>query len=136
MTRLRPVSEDSPLLLGAMQRRSVLAAAAALLLTLWLHLLPALFAALGAFMLYRWIRAKMRNHLPAALQSRPMTVLLTVLAAALIGLAISEGVELLLSASSGGLAKLLQLLADTLDQVRATAPSWLVDRLPDSAAAM
>jgi predicted PurR-regulated permease PerM len=53
-----------------------------------------------------------------------------------VALALFGAFELLLSASSGGLARLLQLLADTLDQIRATAPQWLATRLPDSAAAM
>ena len=37
---------------------------------------------------------------------------------------------------SGGLERLMQLLADTLDQVRATAPAWIVEKLPESADAM
>ena len=43
---------------------------------------------------------------------------------------------MLLSASSDGLARLLSLMADTLDQLRSTAPQWLATRLPESAAAM
>jgi predicted PurR-regulated permease PerM len=43
---------------------------------------------------------------------------------------------LLFGASHGGLARLLQLMADTLDHIRATAPDWMVSRLPDSAAAL
>jgi predicted PurR-regulated permease PerM len=115
--------------------RSVLIAALALLAVLWLHLISALMAGLGGFVLYRWVRAHSRAG-AATLGSRLLTiasvsVLLLILAAALFA-----GFELLLSASSGGLAKLLQLLADTLDQIRATAPQWMVARLPDSAAAM
>ena len=132
----RPVPEPAPLpALEALHGRSVLLAALALLAVLWLHLMPALFAGLGGFVLYRWIRAKAVAY-TASWKSRPLTALLLAVILALLLFAVFEGVELLLNASSGGLAKLLRLLADTLDQIRATAPAWLANRLPDSAAAM
>jgi predicted PurR-regulated permease PerM len=119
----------------ALHLRSVLIAAIALLAVLWLHLISALMAGLGGFVLYRWVRAHTRIG-AASLGSRLLTyvsvsVLLLILGAALFG-----GFELLLSASSDGLPKLLRLLADTLDQIRDTAPEWMASRLPDSAAAM
>jgi hypothetical protein len=43
----------------------------------------------------------------------------------------AAGAELLFK--SGGLSRLMQLIADTLDQLRATAPGWIVSRLPESA---
>jgi predicted PurR-regulated permease PerM len=52
------------------------------------------------------------------------------------GFALLAGMELLFSVSTGGLGRLLQLLADTLDQLRATAPAWIVERLPESADAV
>ncbi|MDB5873855.1 MAG: hypothetical protein JWQ07_3297 [Ramlibacter sp.] len=131
----RPPIEPQPPALADLHLRSVVIAALALLGVLWLQLLSSLLAALGGFVLYRWVRGKSRAH-AASGRSRPLAALLTILALGLVGVALFEGFELLLSASSGGLAKLLQLLADTLDQVRATAPQWLADRLPDSAAAM
>jgi predicted PurR-regulated permease PerM len=117
----------------AAYRRSVAAAAFALLLFLWLHLLPALLGALGGFVLFRlvWGREKGRS-----LREQSAATLLAVLLLAGAGLAIFQAFELLLSASSGGLAKLLQLLADTLDHIRATAPPWVVSNTPDSAAAV
>jgi predicted PurR-regulated permease PerM len=115
--------------------RSLLITALALLGVLWLHLLTSLLAGLGGFVLYRWIRSATRDY-AAPWKSRPLTLLLLILALGLLALALFEGFELLLSASSDGLARLLQLLADTLDQIRATAPQWLASRLPDSAAAM
>ncbi|MDB5946558.1 MAG: hypothetical protein JWQ33_1584, partial [Ramlibacter sp.] len=65
-----------------------------------------------------------------------ITYLLLAIVLSALGLALFEAFELLLSASSGGLAKLLRLLADTLDQMRTTAPQWLAEKLPDSAAAL
>jgi predicted PurR-regulated permease PerM len=115
--------------------RSVLIAVLALLAVLWLHLISALLAGLGGFVLYRSISG--RTHAGAnTLGSRLLTILSTALALVLLAAALFAGFELLLSASSGGLAKLLQLMADTLDQIRATAPQWLAARLPDSAATM
>ena len=115
--------------------RSVAAGALALLLVLHLHLLPALFAAIGGFVLYRALRERVRTHLEWR-QSPWITYLLLAIVLAVLGWALFEAFELLLSASSGGLAKLLGLLADTLDKIRNTAPDWIVTRLPESAAAL
>jgi predicted PurR-regulated permease PerM len=115
--------------------RSVLIAAIALLAVLWLHLISALMAGLAGFVLYRWARANARTG-PASLASRVLTVVSVSVLLLILGAALFAGFELLLSASAGGLSKLLQLLADTLDQIRATAPQWMVTRLPDSAAAL
>lgn len=132
----RPLPDTTPLPAPeTLHGRSVLFAALALLAVLWLNLMPALFAGLGGFVLYRWIRGKARAY-TASWQSRPLTALLLAVILAALAFAVFEGVELLLSASSGGLAKLLGLLADTLDQIRTSAPAWLANRLPDSAAAM
>jgi predicted PurR-regulated permease PerM len=110
-------------------------AALALVAVLWLNLVAALMAGLGGFVLYRWVQAQTIRY-TARWTSRTLRLLLVSAALALLGLALFEGFELLLSASSGGLGKLLQLMADTLDQIRATAPGWVVDRLPASADAM
>jgi predicted PurR-regulated permease PerM len=115
--------------------RSVAIAGIALLLVLHLHLLPALFAGIGGFVLYRSLRARVRAHLDST-RAPWITYLLLVLALGAIGFALFEAVELLLRGSSGGLAKLLRLLADTLDQIRTTAPDWIAIKLPDSAAAL
>jgi predicted PurR-regulated permease PerM len=115
--------------------RSVALAGVALLLVLHLHLMPALFAGIGGFVLYRSLRTRVRAHLDST-RAPWITYLLLALALAGIGLALFEAFELLLSASSGGLAKLLRLLADTLDSIRTTAPEWIAIKLPDSAAAL
>lgn len=119
----------------ALHLRSVLIAAIALLAVLWLHLISALMAGLGGFVIYRWVRAHTRIG-ATSLTSRLLTAASVSLLLLVLGAALFAGFELLLSASSDGLAKLLQLMADTLDQIRATAPQWMASRLPDSAAAM
>jgi predicted PurR-regulated permease PerM len=115
--------------------RSVAIAGIALLLVLHLHLLPALFAGIGGFVLYRAVRERVRSHLDST-RAPWITYLLLAVALVAIGFALFEGFELLLRGSSGGLAKLLRLLADTLDQIRTTAPEWIAIKLPDSAAAL
>jgi predicted PurR-regulated permease PerM len=115
--------------------RSVVIGGLALLLVLHLRLLPALFAGVGGFVLYRSVRDHVRGHLDSS-RAPWITYLLLAIVLAALGFALFEAFELLLSASSGGLAKLLRLLADTLDQLRTSAPDWLADKLPDSAAAL
>jgi predicted PurR-regulated permease PerM len=119
----------------ALHLRSVLIAALALLAVLWLHLISALLAGLGGFVLYRWARATARTG-SGSLGSRLLTIASVSVLLLIVGAALFGGFELLLSGSADGLAKLLQLMADTLDQIRATAPDWMTSRLPDSAAAM
>ena len=113
--------------------RSVAITGIALLLVLHLHLMPALFAGIGGFVLYRSLRARVRAHLDST-RAPWITYLLLALSLVAIGFALFQAFELLLSASSGGLAKLLRLLADTLDSIRTTAPEWVATKLPDSAA--
>ncbi len=119
----------APAVLG----RSVAAAALLLLLLLGLKLLAALLGALAGFALFRLVwGCEQRRTLHDQLAASALALLLLAGAA----LAVFEAFQLLLGASSGGLPKLLQLMADTLDHIRATAPQWMVDRLPDSAAAL
>ena len=88
--------------------RSVAIGALALLLVLYLHLLPALFSGVGGFVLYRSLRTRVRAHLEN--RGAWITYLLVAIVLATLGFALFEGFELLLSASTGGLAKLLRIL--------------------------
>jgi predicted PurR-regulated permease PerM len=117
----------------ALYQRSLAAAAAVLLVLLWLKLLPALIGALTGFVLFRLVWGRESTQ---SVHERIARTVLALLLLAGAGLAVFEAFELLLSASSDGLARLLRLMADTLDQIRSTAPSWLATRLPESAAAM
>lgn len=114
-------------------RRSVAVAGIALLVLLWLHLLPALLGALIAYALFQVVGG---TRPPGSLRERIRTTILMTLLLGVISLALFGAFELLLNASSGGMAKLLRLSADTLDHIRATAPPWIVSRLPESAAAL
>ena len=99
---------------------------------LWLHLLSALYAGLAGYALYKAVRRYTgpdhgweKRMLRWLILSATVTALIATLL---------WGFDLLFR--SGGLARLLQLLADTLDQIRATAPPWVVERLPESAGAV
>jgi predicted PurR-regulated permease PerM len=140
---IRPVKPPFPhepppvasLLTDQLRLRSILVAGAALLALLWLHLLSALFAGLAGFVLYRAVR-NFTGPAGGSWKKRAIRWALVSGAVALSGLALLAGFELLFNVSSGGLGRLLQLLADTLDQIRATAPAWIVARLPESADAV
>ena len=135
MTPPPELSDDVPIARADVYHfRSVAICGLALLLVLHLHLLPALFAGIGGFVLYRSLRSRVRAHLEN--RGAWVTYLLLAIVLSALGFALFEAFELLLSASSGGLAKLLRLLADTLDQIRTTAPEWIAVKLPDSAAAL
>lgn len=135
MTRPPHRSDDVPIPRADVYHfRSVAISALALLLVLHLHLMPALFAGIGGFVLYRSLRERVRAHHET--RSPWITYLLLAIVLAALGYGLFEAVELLLSASSGGLAKLLRLLADTLDQFRTMAPEWIATKLPDTAAAL
>jgi predicted PurR-regulated permease PerM len=116
-----------------MRLRSIVIAAAALLGILWIHLLSALFAGLAGFVLYHTVR-EFTGPGQGSWPRRAVRWLLVTLAVAGLTLAFLAGSELLFK--SGGLGRLMQLVADTLDQVRATAPPWVVERLPESADAV
>ncbi|HEX2543306.1 MAG TPA: AI-2E family transporter [Ramlibacter sp.] len=113
--------------------RSILAMAAVLLAVLWLHLLSALFAGLTGYVLYRRVRAFTG---PAHGHWTVRAVRWLIVSAAVIGMSLALLAAFELLFKSGGLGRLMQLVADTLDQLRATAPPWVVARLPESADAV
>ncbi|HEX2546975.1 MAG TPA: hypothetical protein VHL79_18985, partial [Ramlibacter sp.] len=117
----------------ALRLRSVLVAAAVLIGILWLHLLSAVFSGLAGYVLYRRVRS-FTGPTDRSWQTRAVRWLIVAAVVAGIGAAVLGGIELLFKA--GGLARLMQLTADTLDQLRATAPQWVVERLPESAEAV
>jgi predicted PurR-regulated permease PerM len=127
-------SETTPELApGRLLLRSIVAAAVALLALLWLHLLSALFAGLAGYVLYRRVR-DFTGPAHGSWAVRGARVLLVTVTIAGLLIVFGAGADLLFK--SGGLSRLLQLVADTLDQLRATAPVWVVDRLPESAEAV
>jgi predicted PurR-regulated permease PerM len=110
--------------------------AAGLIAIVILHLLPALIAGLSAYALHRALIERLgRRWQPATTRYAALALLLLALAAgiAVAGAGLSE---LSASGESGGLPRLLQLFADTLDQLRANLPVWLAERIPASALAL
>jgi predicted PurR-regulated permease PerM len=122
-----PVSGDQ------LRVRSIVAFGAVLLAVLWLHLLSALYAGLAGYVLYRAVR-KFTGPAQGSWKTRTLRWLIISAAVAMLVATLFWGFDLLFR--SGGLGRLLQLLADTLDQIRATAPPWIVERLPESADAV
>ncbi len=134
MTRRDLEPRHDPVLAAeALRGRAVVVTGAILLLLLWLHLLPALLGALIGFVLFRVVGGDIPQP---TVRDRVRTAILTAVLLVLVGVTFFEAFELLLNASSGGLPKLLQLMADTLDQIRSSAPAWVVSRLPDSTASL
>lgn len=118
-------------------RTLALAATALGLLTLLaLHLLLALLSGLAAFALHRSLLQGLAARLPAG-QARRLAMLLVLLAFGIGLAALVEGVaELSAASASGGLPRMMQLVIDTLDKLRASSPDWLATRLPTSALAL
>jgi predicted PurR-regulated permease PerM len=107
-----------------------LAVAGLLLLVLWLHLLGAVLCAAASYAVYRrvltsWMARRGPRH--AALGA----LVFTLLVFAAIALACVAAVREIWG-PNGGLPGLLQLIADTLAQLRSNLPPWIASRLPDS----
>jgi predicted PurR-regulated permease PerM len=117
-----------------LRRRAVAAAVVALLVIVWLNVFGALFGALAGYVLCSLVRRSRMARAP--LRRRLANAILAGALAAGGAFAVVEGVHLLLDASTDGLPRLLQLLADTVDHIRAVAPDWIAARLPESAAAL
>jgi predicted PurR-regulated permease PerM len=126
-------TETAEFVIERLRLRSILIAAAVLLGLLWLHLLSSLFAGLAGFVLYHRVRA-FTGPAQGSWKKRALRWLMV--SAAVLGLALAFGAGAELLFKSGGLGRLMQLVADTLDQIRATAPGWVVERLPESADAV
>jgi len=110
--------------------------AAGLLGILALHLLLALLAGLAAFVLHRRLMGSLQRWFTPR-SARALALLLVLLAFAVGLAAVAEGLdELFAASSSGGLPRLMQLIVDSLNRLRASLPAWLAARLPASAAAL
>src|SRR4051794_16298329 len=113
--------------------RAVLIAAVVLLGLLYLHLLSALFAGLAGYVLYRRVR-DFTGPAQGAWHKRALRWLIVSAVVAVMTIALIAASQLLLK--SGGLERLMQFVADTLDEIRAMAPDWIGERLPESAQAV
>lgn len=113
------------------RQASWILAALALLLTLHLHLLPALLAGLLVYELVHLTAPLLERRLP---DLRARQVAVAFLAVAVVG-ALVLGAVLLVAFSrgdSGSLAALAGKMAEILENSRQSLPDWLVGALPDS----
>jgi predicted PurR-regulated permease PerM len=120
--------QDAPL--SREQTTVLVAFGIALLLVLWLQLLPALIAALGTYGIFEWLQRGLGRRLSPA-WSRIAAVVLTLLVLAAVGLLLAQAFEVLWGRQ--GLARLMQMLADTIDRLRAFLPEDMGDNLPATA---
>lgn len=101
-----------------------------LLLVVKLQLLAALVAALATYAIFEWAQRHLCRWLPPA-WARAASVALTLVVLAAAGWGIVQAFELLWGAE--GLARLMRLLADTLDRLRAFLPPDMGAGLPVTA---
>lgn len=114
-----------------LRRRAVIATAVALLVVLWLNVFGALFGALAGYVLTVLVRRPRVTGVPARVRLANWLLAAALLAGGVFALV--EGFHLVMDASTDGLPKLMQLVADTLDHIRSIAPAWVGGSLPDSA---
>ena len=110
-------------------------AAAALLLVLWLHLLPALLAGLLVYELVHVLAPLLQRHLFDRRSRLVAVVVLSVLVVALLTAAIF-GMVAFFRSDAGSLPALIQKMADIIEGTRNALPPWLVESLPTTADAL
>ena len=101
-----------------------------LLVVVKLHLLAALVAALGTYAIFEWAQRHLCRWLAPA-WARAASVAITLLVLAAVGWGFVQAFELLWGAE--GLARLMRLLADTVDRLRVFMPEEMADSLPSTA---
>jgi predicted PurR-regulated permease PerM len=107
-------------------------AAAALLLVLWLHLLPALLAGLLVYGLVHLIAPVFQRRFFSRRSRLAAVVTLATLIVGLMTAAILGAVEFFRS-DVGSLPALFQKMADIVEGARGALPAWLVESLPTGA---
>src|SRR4051812_30063600 len=116
------------------ERASWFIAAVVLLGVLELRLLSALFAGLLVYELVHVIAPPLRRFSSERARLGAVVVLSILIVGAL-SLAI-VGMVAFFRSDAGSLAALLQRMADILDGARDSLPPWVVERLPEDAAAL
>jgi predicted PurR-regulated permease PerM len=101
-----------------------------LLLVLSLRILAVLVCALVTHAVYSRLLQAFRSRLPGR-SATAAALVLTFLVLVLLATAVWQAATVL--SSPGGVPRLLDLLADALDRVRGSLPTWLSDRIPHSA---
>ncbi len=113
---------------------SWLIAAVLLFLTLHLHLLPALLAGLLVHQLVHLIAPRLTMMRTG--RARLVVVTLIILAVVALLAALILGAAALLQGDPDGFAKLLQKMAEIIDNSRGKLPEWMLNALPVDAAAL
>ncbi|MGH8144936.1 MAG: AI-2E family transporter [Rhodanobacteraceae bacterium] len=111
---------------------SYLAAAVALLLVMFLHLLPALIAGLLVYAVVDALAPLLERRVPGPLSRQLVVGVLAVVVAALLALLIFGAVAFF-RAELGDPDTLFDRLMPTIDRARTQLPSWVVAYLPVSA---
>ncbi|HEV7819529.1 MAG TPA: AI-2E family transporter [Burkholderiales bacterium] len=119
-----------------MDMAAVILTALSLLIVLYLHLLPALFAGLLVHSLVHVLAPRLFGRIANPARSRlAVVVLLTALVVALAAILIG-GAAAFFRNGGGDLATLLQKMAEILDNARTTMPVWIQDSMPADTTAM
>ena len=122
--------DATPLLKSRSDVAAVALTAAALVLVIELHLLPALFAGLLVYVLVHLLAPRIFGFKDQPALARLIVVaLLTVIVLGLGAILIGGAIGFFRS-EHGSLAALLQKMAEIIDGARATMPVWLQDWLP------
>lgn len=111
---------------------SWLLAAAALIATLKLHLLSALFAGLLVYELVHVLAPLLQGRLFSERSRLAAVIVLATVIVGILGLSIIATIAFFRS-DAGSLAALLQRMADIIDGARGALPAWAVERLPADA---
>jgi len=111
------------------QQASWLLAGIALLLVLALHLLPALLAGLLVYELVHSMAPALERRLSNRRAKIAVVVLLAVLVVG--GIMVGATLSIAFFHGNGGLAALVQKMAEILENSRQWLPAWLLDSLPD-----
>jgi predicted PurR-regulated permease PerM len=131
--RLQPSSRTPP---SAVEIAAWVLAAAALLLILLRHLLPALLAGLLVYELVHVLAPRLSRVMGS--RSRAKLVAVAVLTAAVVagvGGAIF-GIAAFFRSGTGNLPSLLQKMAEIVESSRAILPAWVLEHLPENADAV
>jgi predicted PurR-regulated permease PerM len=108
-----------------------LLAAFALLLVLWLHLLPALLAGLLVYTLVNALAPPLQRHLPGARAHGLIVALLSIVVVGILTLAVIGAVAFLRS-ELGNPSTMFESMMPLIERARGQLPQIVVDHLPDS----
>lgn len=114
---------------------SYVLAAAALIGTLCLHLLPALFAGMLVYVLIQSATPLLGKNLPGDRAKLAATVILSVVVVGLVGL-FTLWLVSSLHGNGPGINALWQKIAETIEGANALLPPWMLEHLPRTAPAV